>query len=69
MSEPELTQQLEIEALPALSSANMHEMLREVMLLQQLSPEEAQAHVVKHLVNRSRSTVSRQRHCKTQEPT
>lgn len=60
--DPLLAQQLEIEALPALSTANVREMLRAVMPLPQLSPEEAQAQVVKHLVNRSRSTASRLRH-------
>jgi len=59
--DPELLQQLELEALPALSTANVREMLRAVMPLPQLSPEEAQAQVVKHLVNRSRSTASRLR--------
>jgi len=59
--DPELTQQLELEALPALSTANVREMLRAVMPLPQLSPQEAQAQVVKHLVNRSRSTASRLR--------
>jgi SRSO17 transposase len=59
--DPELAQQLELEALPALSTANVREMLRAVMPLPQLSPEEAQAQVVKHLVNRSRSTASRLR--------
>ena len=59
--DPELAQQLELEALPALSTANVRELLRAVMPLPQLSPEEAQAQVVKHLVNRSRSTASRLR--------
>lgn len=59
--DPELVQQLEIEVLPALSTANVREMLRSVMPLPQLSPEEAQSQVVKHLVNRSRSTASRLR--------
>jgi len=59
--DPELVQQLELEALPALSTANVREMLRAVMPLPQLSPEEAQAQVIKHLVNRSRSTASRLR--------
>jgi SRSO17 transposase len=67
--DPELVQQLELEALPALSTANVREMLRAVMPLPQLSPEEAQAQVVKHLVNRSRSTASRLRHHKAQAPT
>ena len=59
--DPELAQQLEIEALPALSTANVREMMRAVMPLPQLSPEEAQAQIIKHLVNRSRSTASRLR--------
>jgi SRSO17 transposase len=59
--DPDLIQQLELEALPALSTANVREMLRAVMPLPQLSLEEAQAQVVKHLVNRSRSTASRLR--------
>lgn len=60
--DPELVQQLEVEVLPALSTANVREMLRSVMPLPQLSPEEAQSQVIKHLVNRSRSTASRLRH-------
>ena len=60
--DPQLAQQLEIEALPALSTANVREMLRAVLPLPQLSPQEAQAQVIKHLVNRSRSTASRLRH-------
>ena len=68
--DPELAQQLELEVLPALSTANVREMLRAVMPLPQLSPEEAQAQVVKHLVNRSRSTASRLRnHRKADAPT
>jgi len=59
--DPDLTQQLELEALPALSTANVREMLRAVLPLPHLSPEEAQAQVIKHLVNRSRSTASRLR--------
>jgi SRSO17 transposase len=59
--DPTLAQQLEIEALPALSTSNVREMLRAVMPLPQLSLEEAQAQVIKHLVNRSRSTASRLR--------
>jgi SRSO17 transposase len=62
LRDPELAQQLEIEVLPALSTANIREMLRAVFPLPQLSPEEAQTQVVKHLLNRSRSTASRLRH-------
>jgi SRSO17 transposase len=60
--DPALVQQLEVEVLPALSTANVRAMLRSIMPLPQLSPEEAQAQVVKHLVHRSRSTASRLRH-------
>jgi SRSO17 transposase len=59
--DPELVVQLELEVLPALSTANIREMLRAVFPLPQLSPEQAQAQVVRHLVNRSRSTASRLR--------
>lgn len=60
--DPSLAQQLEVEALPALSTANVREMLKAVLPLPQLSPQEAQQQVVTHLVNRSRSTASRLRH-------
>jgi SRSO17 transposase len=60
--DPDLRQQLELEALPALSTANVREMLRAVFPLPQLSAEQAQKQIVKHLVNRSRSTASRLRH-------
>jgi SRSO17 transposase len=60
--DPELLQQLELEALPALSTANIRAMLRAVFPLPQLSAEQAQAQVINHLVNRSRSTASRLRH-------
>ncbi|MHC4511180.1 MAG: IS701 family transposase [Planctomycetota bacterium] len=57
--DPELVHQLEVEVLPALSMANVRELLRAVMPLKQLSPEKATRLVVKHLVNRSHSTRSR----------
>jgi hypothetical protein len=57
--DPELIEQLQVEVLPALSMANVRDMLRAVLPLKQLSPEEATRLVVKHLVNRSRSTSSR----------
>jgi SRSO17 transposase len=59
--DPQLTQQLELDALPALSVANVRELLQATMPLPQLSPEQATRLVVKHLVNRSRSTRSRLR--------
>ena len=59
--DPQLARQLEVEVLPALSTANVREMLKAVLPLPQLSPEQARAQIVKHLVNRSRSTASRLR--------
>ena len=64
----ELAHQLEVAVLPPLSSlrrdsqstkANIRELLKAVMPLKQLSPEEATQLVISHLVNRSRSTSCR----------
>jgi len=57
--DPTLLQQLEVDVLPALSTANVRTLLRAVMPLPQLSPVAARAHVTKHLVNRTRSRKSR----------
>jgi SRSO17 transposase len=57
--DPQLIRQLEVEVLPALSMANVREMLKAVLPLDQLSPEQATHVVVQHLVNRSHSTRSR----------
>jgi len=57
----ELARQLEVEMLPALSVSNVRELLKAVMPLQQLTPEQATNMVIQHLVNRSRSTASRLR--------
>ena len=57
--DPELAHELEVVVLPALSMANIREMLKAVMPLKQLSPEEATQLVIKHLVNRSGSTSCR----------
>jgi len=57
--DPELFEQFQVEVLPALSMANVREMLKAVLPLKQLTPEEAARVVVRHLVNRSRSTSSR----------
>jgi SRSO17 transposase len=57
--DPAWLPQLELEVLPALSMANVRELLRAVLPLDQLTPEEATRLVVKHLVNRSCSTRSR----------
>ena len=59
--DPGLAQQLELGHLPALSVANVRELLQAVLPLQQLSPEQAIQVVVQHLVHRSRSTASRRR--------
>ena len=54
----ELAEQLALEALPALSTANVREA---VLPLPQLTLEQATGQVVIHLVNRARSTSSRLR--------
>ena len=59
--DPELVHQLEVAVLPALSLANIREMLKAVLPLKQLTPKQATQLVVKHLVNRSRSTSCRLR--------
>ena len=59
--DPQLAQQLEVDVLPALSVANVRELLRAVSPLHQLSRNEARRLVVKKLVNRSRSTACRLR--------
>ena len=57
--DPALLQQLEVDVLPALSTANVRALLRAVMPLSQLTPAEAQVQIAKHLVNRTRSRKSR----------
>jgi hypothetical protein len=57
--DPQLCRQLELEVLPALSTANVRRLLLAVMPLPELTPERAQAEVVEHLLNRSWSTRSR----------
>ena len=57
--DPELVKQLEVAVLPALSMANVRELLQAVLPLKQLSPKQATRLVIKHLVHRSRSTRSR----------
>lgn len=59
--DPELVRQLEVEVLPALSVANVREMLRATLPLKQLSPEDAVRLVNRHLLRRARSTRSRLR--------
>jgi SRSO17 transposase len=57
--DPELVRQFEVDVLPMLSLANVRELLRATMPLPQLTPKEATALVVKHLVNRTRAKKSR----------
>lgn len=57
--DPELARQLAVEVLPALSTANVRELLKAVLPVPQLTPEEANDLVITHLVNRARSTSSR----------
>jgi SRSO17 transposase len=57
--DPQLAQELDVKALPALSVANVRKLLQATMPLPQLSPDQATQLVVNHLVNRSRSTRSR----------
>ena len=57
--DPQLAQEMEVEVLPSLSTANVREMLKAALPIPQLTPEEATQLVVRHLVNRARSTSSR----------
>lgn len=57
--DPELAKEMEIEVLPALSTANVREMLKAALPLPHLTPEQSTQLVVRHLVNRARSTHSR----------
>ena len=57
--DPALAQEMKVDVLPALSTANVREMLKAALPLPQLTPEEATQLVVHHLVNRARSTSSR----------
>jgi len=57
--DPGLGKELGVEHLPALSMANIRELLRAVLPLPQLTVESATDLVVEHLVNRTRSRKSR----------
>ena len=59
--DPALAKQFELEILPALSTANVRDLLMSVLPVPQLTPESARQLVVTHLVNRARSTSSRLR--------
>ena len=57
--DPELARQLEVDVLPALSTANVRELFKAVLPVPHLTPEEATDLIIMHLVNRARSTSSR----------
>jgi SRSO17 transposase len=57
--EESLAKQLQLDRLPTLSVANVRSLLRAVMPLPQLTPEEATRQVVRHLFNRAQSRKSR----------
>lgn len=59
--DPELARQLEVDVLPALSTANVRELMQAVLPVPQLSPQQAREVVATHLVHRARSTASRLR--------
>jgi SRSO17 transposase len=59
--DPQLLTQFELEILPALSTANVRELLKSALPLPRLSTAAATELVVHHLVNRARSTQSRLR--------
>ena len=57
--DPRLKQMFQLEVLPALSTANVRDLLQAVLPLPRLGPAQARNQVAKHLVNRARSTSSR----------
>lgn len=59
--DPELTRQLAVEVLPALSAANVRELMQAVLPVPQLTRQQARQIVASHLVKRARSTASRLR--------
>ena len=59
--DPLLLEQFELQVLPALSTANVRDLLQAVLPVPHLTPQQARELVVKHLVNRARSTRSRLR--------
>jgi SRSO17 transposase len=57
--DPEQARQLAVEVLPALSTANVRELLKAVLPVPHFTPEEATDLIITHLVNRALSTSSR----------
>jgi len=56
---PEQLQMFQLEVLPALSMANVLDLLQAALPLPRLGPEQGRKLVAKHLGNRARSTSSR----------
>ncbi len=67
--DPALAGDLGVVRGPALSVANVRELLKASLPLPQLTPQQAQRLVVKHLVGRSRATASRTRRHPTKDTT
>ena len=65
----ELAQELKVRVLPALSTANLRELLQAVLPIAQLTPADATQAVVKRLVQRARATGSRLREKRKQSDT
>jgi SRSO17 transposase len=59
--DPDLLHQLEVEVLPALSTANVRDLLQAALPMPQFTPQQAREMVATHLVHRARSTASRLR--------
>lgn len=59
--DPELARQLAVEVLPALSAANVRELMQAVLPMPQLTQQQARQIVATHLVKRARATASRLR--------
>ena len=57
--DPQLARQFEVDVLPALSTANVRDLLQAVLPVPHLTPQQAREVVATHLVNRARSTASR----------
>ncbi len=57
--DPQLNKVFELEVLPALSTANVRELLQAILPLPRLGARQARDLVVKHFIGRSRSTRSR----------
>ena len=58
-ADPSLRERYQTDVLPALSMANIRDLLHAAIPLPQLSPDDAIALVIKHLDNRTRSRRSR----------